>query len=196
MIARRAAALLLVLSGALAAAVAAAEDNALEYAVKATYLYKFGPFVRWPDNAFAAPNSPFNICILGHDPFGEQLDRVVRGEQFGARTIAVRRIEAAPAPAQCHVLYINAPAATAANTLQHVKGMPVLTVTESEQAPAATGIINFVIQGNRVRFEVDNRSAAENDLVLSSKLLRLASVVTPNSATPNSGAPNAGENTP
>src|SRR5437868_13044534 len=50
-----------------AAIVTAAESGAPEYAIKATYLYKFGPFVRWPDNAFAAAASPFNICLAGSD---------------------------------------------------------------------------------------------------------------------------------
>ncbi|HSB96618.1 MAG TPA: YfiR family protein [Spongiibacteraceae bacterium] len=169
------------LGGLLAIPIAAAQesDNALEYAVKATYLYKFGPFVRWPDNAFAAPTSPFTICLLGRDPFGEQLDRLVQGAQFGTRAIAVRRLDAGAPRADCQVLYINAPPATVANAIKQVKGLPILTVTEVEHAAAPPGIINFVIQGNRVRFEVDNRAAAENTLVLSSKLLSLASSVTP-----------------
>jgi len=157
-------------------------DNALEYAVKATYLYKFGPFVRWPDNAFKTSTSPFTICLLGRDPFGEQLDRLVQGAQFGARAIAVRRLDTGTPRAGCQVLYINAPPTTVANTIKQVKGLPILTVTEVEHAAAPPGIINFVIQGNRVRFEVDNRAAAENALVLSSKLLSLASSVTPKAA--------------
>ena len=167
---------------ATASAAAQQQDNALEYAVKANYLYKFGPFVRWPDNAFASPTSPFTICILGRDPFGAQLDRLVQGAQVGLRAIAVRRLDAAAPRADCQVLYINAAPATVADALKQTKGLPVLTVTEIEHAPAPIGIINFVIQGNRVRFAVDNRAASENTLELSSKLLSLASSVTPKSA--------------
>ena len=36
---------------------AAAQDRTLEYSVKATYLYKFIPFIAWPVNAFASPAS-------------------------------------------------------------------------------------------------------------------------------------------
>lgn len=161
-----------------AAVVTAAESGAPEYAIKATYLYKFGPFVRWPDSAFASAASPFNICLAGSDPFGAQLDNAVRGEQIGTHPIAVQRLAAA-APTGCHVLYIAGSADVIAEMLKQVKGQPVLTVTESDREPGRAGIINFVIEGNRVRFQVDNKSAAENDLVLSSKLLSLASLVIP-----------------
>lgn len=160
----------------------AAQDSSLEYAVKATYLYKLGPFVHWPDRAFASPTSPFNICVVGRDPFGAQLDNVVRGEQLGSHPIAVHRLDVSSARSSCHVLYISGSMTAVVEAVKQAKGSPVLTVTEIDRAAGRPGIINFVIQGNRVRFEIDNQSASENDLVLSSKLLSLASSVTPKSA--------------
>ena len=73
------AALALAMAGAPTAA--GADTNPLEYAVKAAYLYKFAPFVEWPAAAFASPSSPFQLCILGRDPFGAQLDHDVAGQR-------------------------------------------------------------------------------------------------------------------
>ena len=48
---------------AFAPGAANAGEASLEYAVKANFLYKFGPFVDWPATAFATPSSPFTICL-------------------------------------------------------------------------------------------------------------------------------------
>ena len=68
---------------------ARAED--LELAVKAAYLYKLAPFVDWPPGALD-PQGPFNLCVVGRDPFGSVLDRAVAGQVIGGRPIAVRRL--------------------------------------------------------------------------------------------------------
>ena len=55
-----------------------------------------------------------------------------------------------------------------------MRGSPVLTVTDAATDAGAHGIVNFVIEGNRVRFEIDLNAAAENHLMISSKPLDLA----------------------
>lgn len=152
------------------------QQPGVEYAVKATYLYKFAPFVEWPVGVFAAPTDPFVICIAGNDPVSVLVDEAARGQRVGAHPIEVVHLPAARDVA-CHVLYVaqRGPAGLAA--LHAVRGKPVLTVTDD--AEDAHGIINFVLQDNRVRFEIDQNAAAENNLVISSKLLNLAVRVRP-----------------
>lgn len=163
----------------LGAAPAFAQSD-LEYAVKATYLYKFTPFVGWPREAFGAPTASLNICVVGRDPFGSLLDRAVGGQYLDARPIAVRRMAVADRDASCHVMYVGSSTEqSAAQALMAVRGRPVLTVTDSAQGPDARGIVHFVVHANRVRFTIDNRAAAENGLVLSSKLLSLALSIDP-----------------
>jgi hypothetical protein len=54
----------------------------------------------------------------------------------------------------------------------------VLTVTDDQADPAESGIINFVLENDRVRFAIDDGAAAANHLTISSKLLGLATRVT------------------
>ena len=141
--------------------------------VKATYLYKFVPFVEWPPAAFASPAQPVVLCILGGDPFGAVLDQAVRGQKIGARPITVRRLARAEKADGCHVLYLSSPRApAAADALQSAHGAPVLTVTD--EAEGAGGIVTFVLRDNRLRFMIDTQAAAANGLTISSKLLSLA----------------------
>jgi hypothetical protein len=153
----------------------AASDNPLEYAVKATYLYKLPPFVEWPPAAHAGPSSPFNLCIVGDDPFGDTLDRAVLSQRVGERGFTVLRLRLTDSAQACHIMYVSGPSAQlVADALSKVRGRPVLTVTDSVAEPQAKGIVNFLIRDGRVRFEIDDRAAAENSLSISSKLLSLA----------------------
>jgi hypothetical protein len=66
-----------------------------------------------------------------------------------------------------------------AEALAVVRGTPVLTVTDVSRPDAANGIIAFIIDNNRVRFDIDDRAAAENGILISSQLLNLARTVRP-----------------
>ena len=159
---------------------AAAPEPSVEYAVKAAYLYKFGEFVEWPSSAFESESSPATLCVVGDDPFGPVLDKAVAGQRISDREITVRRLEDAKAHSGCQVMFVggNDPEKLA-KTIDAVKGEGVLTITDGATGPSAIGIINFVIANNRVRFEIDDGAAATNGLVISSKLLGLASSVKP-----------------
>jgi hypothetical protein len=159
---------------------AAAAQPALEYAVKATYLYKFGPFVEWPAEALATPDSPFTLCIAGHDPFGMVLDQAVIGQQVNGHPIAIRRMGVVTANSGCQVLFLGgSPEQSIGAGLIAVRGSPVLTVTDAQGLIAPHGIIDFVIVENHVRFSIDDAAAAANGLAISSQLLSLAQSVRP-----------------
>lgn len=158
---------------------AVADAPSLEYAVKANYLYKFAPFIEWPGGAFPSLTSPLRLCIALYDPFGDVIDRAVAGQRIGEHPIVVERLSTVDRQSGCHILYLGGGSSAVAEVLQGVRGTPVLTVTDSARDPAMKGIINFVTENNRVRFEIDNQAAAENGLVISSKLLSLAVSVQP-----------------
>lgn len=159
----------------LAAPAALAKGESLEYAVKATYLHKLTPFVEWPSEAFDAPNAPVKICVVGDDPFGDMLDRAVRDRPAGERPIAVKRLAQVDRNTRCHVMYVTgSEAQPVGEILEATRGRPVLTVTDAAASPEARGVVHFVLRDGRVRFEMDDRAAAENGVAISSKLLSLA----------------------
>ena len=151
------------------------DPGALSLAVRAAFLYKFEPFVAWPPQAFATPDSPFNLCVIGDDPFGPLLDRVVDGQKTAGHAVAIVRLKTVSPDAHCQMLYIAAADAGAAHQAEAaVAGAPILTVTDGVADPSAKGMINFVIADNRVRFEIDASAAKRSGLDISSKLLSLA----------------------
>lgn len=150
----------------------------LEYAVKATYLYKLAPFVNWPPDTFEAADTPFRICVVGENPFRNFLDRAVVGQSLGTHPFEVRRMETIASGAGCQIVFISRLRSQSLDAaLAAVSGEPVLTVTDSTMDPDSGSIVQFVIENGRVRFDVNTSAAARNHLTINSKLLNLALAV-------------------
>jgi hypothetical protein len=151
-------------------------DESLEYQVKAAFLLNFIKFTEWPPSAFTASDSPIFICILGADPFGDALDQVIAGESVNGKKVAVERLKRAPSAKACQVLFISKSEKNIDKILPAL-GPGVLTVGDEETFIRGGGMISFVIENRRVRFDI-NQTAAENAaLKLSSKLLSVARAV-------------------
>jgi hypothetical protein len=58
--------------------------------------------------------------------------------------------------------------------LKNARTQPVLTVGESPDFVRQGGIINFILEEGKVRFEIDPANAERARLRISSRLLRLA----------------------
>jgi hypothetical protein len=156
-------------------AITLAHADVEEYALKAAFLYKFGLFIEWPRTAFSSPSSPVNLCIAGEDPFGEALDKVVAGGRINGRNTIIHRLKEVGPDSGCHILYIGgSDPEHKARIIKSVHGRNVLTVTDAGDSESGAAIINFVIADNRVRFAIDDEAAAQNGLVISSKLMSLA----------------------
>jgi hypothetical protein len=151
-----------------------ARPPSLEYAVKANYLYKFSPFLTWPASSFPTPSSPFNLCLIGDDPFGDILDEAVRGQKVGSHPIVVKRLSTMMMAGNCHILSIGQ--SVAQEAAASLVGQPVVTVTDKSHGVKG-GMIEFVMQGGRVRFEIDDAAAKASGITISSKLLGLAVAV-------------------
>ena len=149
---------------------AARAQDSLEAAVKAAFLVKFAAFVGWP--AATVDRRPLALCVQGDDAVAGEIDRAAAGPAL-LRPIVVRKLAAVDSSSDCDILYAaGSPRQTTDQALDAVRGLPVLTVTDS--APAThRGMIDFVVFDNRVRFHIDAGAASRAGLTISSKLLAL-----------------------
>ncbi len=143
-----------------------------EYDVKATYLLNFAKFVEWPANAFATADSPIAICILGKDPFGRAIDELVQGESANGRKLVVRRMPEFPSPQTCQIVFSEDGGAELAR--MGAAGRAILTVGEGAAFVRNGGMIGFVVENHRVRFDISQSAARAASLHLSSRLLAVA----------------------
>ena len=155
-----------------------AQPKPTEFDVKAAYLYNFAKFVQWPADAARRDARMFHVCVIGEDPFGPVLDRVVAGGSINGRTVVARRIADAHDARFCHILFLGGmDERLAVETLDTLGRADVLTVSDLPAFARRGGMIQFVVQGARVRFEVNLDRARDAGLMLSSELLRVALTV-------------------
>jgi hypothetical protein len=154
---------------------ASAEPVLTEYEVKAAYVFNFAKFVDWPSTAFSAKNSPIIIGIIGNDEFGTLLGNIVKAKTIQEHTIAVRQLKWPSDLSACHIVFIGASEQKQVKQItDSLQDRPVLTITEAEEGVQSKGIMNLLVEGGKVQFEIDVASAEKAHLQISSKLLRLA----------------------
>ncbi len=155
-----------------------ARADVAEYELKAAFVYNFVQYCKWPANAFDNPSSPLVIGILGDDPFGGALEKALRGKDAGGRKITVKRSHNVDSLKGCQALFVSkSEGGQAAQIIAAMQGTPVLTVGDMEQFARQGGIINFTIEGDKVRFEINRGAAGRAGLKLSSDLLKFAIIV-------------------
>jgi uncharacterized protein DUF4154 len=158
-----------------------AQSGPTEYQVKAAYLYNFGKFVEWPSRDGNAVNS-FNICVLGQDPFGSTFGSTIGRESIKGKSVLFKRVTRAEEAVGCHILFISSSEEShLKEILTALNKTSVLTVSDMPQFTQRGGMIQFVMDANRVRFEVNLTSAERTGLTVSSQLLKVAVSVRRNS---------------
>ena len=150
-----------------------------EYELKAAFLFNFANFVNWPADAFARPDAPFVIGVVGADPFGPTLEQVLNGQRWNGRPIVIERFSRPQEIRAVHVLFISESEKQRWPEVQAATGpASVLTVSDMRDFCALGGMIEFVPEHNKLGFNMNIGAASKARLTVSSKLLKLASVVT------------------
>jgi hypothetical protein len=149
-----------------------------EHELKVAFLFHFAQFVDWPPEAFKDANSPLTYCTIGGDPFHGALDASLSGKTIGARSFRALHFKQPLEIQGCQVLFIAAEEKKVLPAiLAGVKGNSVLTVGESEHFAGGGGMIGFLLEENKIRFEINLEAAKKAKLKISSKLLVLAKTV-------------------
>jgi len=164
---------LLVLLLLVAIGLSAQQPKASESEIEAVYVFKFSQFITWPGIARTKPS--FDICVLGDAPLAPYLDRTIRGETVDGKLVIDRHIARTQDAQGCSILYISrSEAFRLRQIITDTHALPVLTVSDIDDFVDRGGMIQFVLQNGRVRFEVNLAPATQAGLSLSSELLKVA----------------------
>ena len=147
----------------------------LEYQVKGAFLVKFALFIEWPAaKTNADTNAPLVVGFLGKDPFGDQFDQAVKNERSQGRPIQIRRGRELAELGDCQIIFFCASeAGRFAELLRQLAGRPVLTVADEPGFARRGGMIGFIKEPGKVRFEINPGAAEKAGLKLSSKLVQV-----------------------
>jgi hypothetical protein len=168
----------LVVSVAVPTALAQGPTAASERSVKAAFIYKFLGYVDWPADAFAAPDAPLVIGVMGADDLAGDLGELVRGRDVNGHPLEVRPLRSGDALAGVNVLFVGAAERRRLSALTRAAATRgILTISEAREGLDDGSIINFMLIDGRVRFEVALDAAERAGIRLSSRLLAVAHYV-------------------
>jgi YfiR/HmsC-like len=155
----------------------AQKSKPTDYQVKAVYLMNFARFVEWPDKLGMRQDS-FTICVFGPDPFGRTLDTMLAGETIAGRGAVAKRVSTPQDFSDCRILFVSsAETGSLSRIVEAANKQGVLTVSDLPHFAGRGGMIQFVTDDKRVRFEVNLTAAQRAGLTLSSELLKVATLV-------------------
>ncbi|MDQ2657859.1 MAG: YfiR family protein [Bacteroidota bacterium] len=148
-----------------------------EAQVKAVFLFNFAQFAEWPAETFPNPTAPIIIGILGEDPFGPFLEKIVSNEHIGEHPIEIRRFASAEEARSCHILFIDKNKSRDIDQiLEQLKGRNILTVSDMKDFASRGGMIGLFIEDNKTKFEINLKEYKDSNVVISSRVLRLATL--------------------
>ena len=144
--------------------------------LKAAFLYNFAKYVEWPPSAFAGISpETFRLCVVADPPFVKLVQDIVTAETIDDRPVVLLTPEGAEEARECHILFIGGDERNRTPALlSAVQRSPVLTVGDGVEFLRLGGIVGFVRDGTRVRFDVNIAVARRVGLAISSRLLRIA----------------------
>ena len=151
-----------------------------EYRLKLAFLYNFAKFVDWPADAFPSPQAPLNLCIVGRDPFDSELEQQVSERTINGHPYVTRRLRADDRLTTCHIVFLPAGSDGALPAIvERLGNSGALIVGESAGFASRGGTVNFLIEGTRLRFEINLEASQRTRSRISSRLLALAKIVKP-----------------
>lgn len=159
-----------------------AQSPVPENEVKAAFLFNIAKFAQWPAEAFTGRGAPLIIGVLGTDPFGPALDRLVRGRSLNGRPVVVRRAERGAELRDAQLVFLgNSESERAQQLAAAFEAANILCVGDSSQTEPFTAV-SFSVSAGRIVFTVNLAAARRANVKISSKLLNLATSVRGGSA--------------
>ena len=115
---------------------------------------------------------------MGEDPFGSDLKNIVKGKVVDGHEVQVLNPQNLEQGRNCHILFVNSSERLSTRQIvETLRGASVLTVGDRQGFAEQGGVINFVLENDRVRFEVNTKAAEQSHLKISSRLLSVAMLV-------------------
>ena len=138
--------------------------------LKAAIIYNILRFVDFPPSSIG---STLNLCVKRGVSGGSSLSSL-QGKMAGPRKIAVRFIDPDWGADDCNVVYLGQ---SDTNEIARVRGFGVLTIGDGSGFLKSGGTVGLITTGKQTRFEISLKAAKQSGVMISSKLLRLASRV-------------------
>jgi hypothetical protein len=147
-----------------------------EHQIKAAFLFNFAAFVTWPNSMFESPATPLRFCTQDAKKISDILAQLIVDETLNGRPIALVRLHSAADITDCHILFLGRDASYGA-LMQAGLDRGTLTVGDTQAFIEGGGMIALLRKRKRIHPVINMDVLEASSLRLSSKLLRLATLV-------------------
>lgn len=155
----------------------AAEPVAEEYAVKAALVYNFARFTEWPAESFADPDDALRVVVIGNQDLVPTFS-TIDGKQAAGRRIEVVFANRVEDLAGCHILFLARDKEDQWPMIHEtLADDPVLIIGEINGFLESGGTMNLHLDRSKIRFQVNLIDAQNRGLHISSRILKLATLV-------------------
>ena len=139
--------------------------------IKAIYIYNFTKYIEWPDNY---KQGNFVIGVLGNNAsLINELNKMATSKTVGSQRLEIKNIT--NADAACHIIYLLSGNATQlAELVDKIKNKSTLIITDKAGLAAKGAGINFVVQENKQKIELNKSNIEKYKLKVASSLVELA----------------------
>ena len=144
--------------------------------IKAVFIYNFTKYIEWPKEY---QSGEFTIGILGdYEALYEQLMKLSKQVKVSEQAFSIKNIENTESLNSPHILYIPDDSTDQlSEALAKLQGKSTLVITEKPGLAKKGAGINFVVQGNKQKFELNKSNIESRDLKVASVLEKLAVLV-------------------
>ncbi len=149
-----------------------------ESQVKSAFILQFAQLSKWPPKAFSDADVPFIIGVFGDDSLGSALDKACQGQTISGHKISIKRSHRIEDMKATHLVFVSkSEAARLGEVLSSLQGANILTVGETERFARQGGAIGFVMEGEKVRYEVNASAARRGGIEITPFVMKRAKPV-------------------
>jgi hypothetical protein len=146
-------------------------QQATDYTVQANIVYRFTKYINWPEEK---KTGDFVIGIVGDTRLYEELSDFVHNKFVGDQKIDVRKLSPGAQSYTCHILFISDGEQSCIKKINTTTAdKPVLIVSESPGLARKGSCINFIIDDDRLKLEINKDNIESRNLSIASELLQL-----------------------
>jgi len=138
---------------------------------KAKFIYNFTNFFEWPASE---RSGDFVIGVIGSGELYRHLDNYTQGKKVIVQDISVKKFSDVNEATDCHVLFISKHKSGELENLTKGIKNNTLLISDSRDGIDQGAALNFVLMGNRLKYEFAASNAMESGLKFSSRIRDMA----------------------
>ena len=134
-------------------------------------------FTHWPENTFKHDKNTLNLCVFGNNIVQQSFEDF-DNKVINNKTIHIINLSRLRNLNRCQLLYLSEPDRNILIALlEELKAYPVLTVGENMSFLQAGGMVGLEQINGKIQLNINLPRIKQSELVISSRLLKLANIV-------------------